>query len=93
MNQGLGKGISFVVNLFHRTAKVWLIRLAFLLFGVGCSYGNDAIYPPAPAARKAIDYDNAGFLINGQRTVIMSGSIHYQRIPHELRPNLCLLES
>jgi beta-galactosidase len=37
-----------------------------------------------PLARPAISFDNAGFLINGQRTVIMSGSIHYPRVPHEL---------
>ena len=62
--------------------KIWL--LALLALGLGSSYGNDAIYPAAPAAKTAIDFDNAGFLINGQRTVIMSGSIHYPRIPHEL---------
>ena len=70
------------MNLFDCTHKFWL--LAFLALGLGVSYGNDAIYPPAPAAKTAIDFDNAGFLIKGQRTVIMSGSIHYPRIPHEL---------
>jgi beta-galactosidase len=62
--------------------KIWV--LALLALGLGSSDGNDAIYPAAPAAKTAIDFDNAGFLINGQRTVIMSGSIHYPRIPHEL---------
>ncbi len=45
---------------------------------------NDQIYPPAPAAKSSVDFDGAGFIINGQRTVLASGTIHYPRVPHEL---------
>lgn len=51
---------------------------------------NDQIYPPAPAAKSLIDYDGKGFLINGQRTVITSGSVHYARVPRELWPEILL---
>ena len=46
--------------------------------------GNDRMYPPAPAARSAINVDGQGFFINGRRTYIASGSLHYARVPHEL---------
>jgi beta-galactosidase len=45
---------------------------------------NDLIYPPVEAAKPFIDFDGAGFTINGQRTYYSSGSIHYPRVPHEL---------
>ncbi len=45
---------------------------------------NDRIYPPAAAAEKAIGFDGAGFLINGQRRYLSSGTVHYPRVPHEL---------
>jgi len=45
---------------------------------------NDLMYPPAPAAQKAIQIDGQGFTINGRRTYVASGSIHYARVPHEL---------
>ena len=46
--------------------------------------GNDQMYPPAPAARAAINVDGQGFFINGRRTYVASGSLHYARVPHEL---------
>lgn len=45
---------------------------------------NDLIYPPAVAARPYIDFDGAGFTVNGQRTFLSSGSIHYPRVPSQL---------
>jgi len=55
---------------------------------------NDSMYPPAPAAQKAIQIDGQGFTINGQRLYIASGSIHYARVPHELwRDRLLRLKS
>ena len=45
---------------------------------------NDLMYPPAPVAEKAIKIDGQGFVINGRRTYVASGSIHYARVPHEL---------
>jgi beta-galactosidase len=48
------------------------------------SRANDSMYPPQPAAASAINFDGRGFLVNGQRTFIASGSIHYPRVPQAL---------
>ena len=50
----------------------------------GGSIRNDQIFPPAAAAKPFIDFDGTGFIINGKRTFLSSGSIHYPRVPHEL---------
>jgi beta-galactosidase len=44
---------------------------------------NDDLFPPGPAAAKFSDFDGRGFIINGQRTFIVSGSVHYPRVPRE----------
>ena len=59
--------------------------LAALLLGpLGLAAANDGIFPPAPAAAAAINFDGKGFLIHGQREFIASGSIHFPRVPREL---------
>jgi beta-galactosidase len=45
---------------------------------------NDGIFPAAPAAKASIDFDGRGFMINGRRTFIASGSLHYARVPRAL---------
>lgn len=45
---------------------------------------NDQIYPPSAEASKSISYDGSGFLINGQRKYLSSGTIHFARVPNEL---------
>ena len=45
---------------------------------------NDHIFPAAPAARSAIDFDQRGFLVNGKRTFIVSAGLEYARIPRAL---------
>jgi beta-galactosidase len=45
---------------------------------------NDLMYPSAETAKQFIDFDGAGFIINGRRTYLSSGSIHYPRVPPEL---------
>ena len=45
---------------------------------------NDQIYPPSAEAAKSISFDGAGFLINGQRKYLSSGTIHFTRVPNEL---------
>jgi beta-galactosidase len=42
------------------------------------------MYAPQAAAASAITFDNKGFIINGQRTWVSSGEIHYPRVPEEL---------
>ena len=44
---------------------------------------NDEFFPSAPAAVAAINFDGRGFIVNGKRTFITSGSIHYSRVPRE----------
>lgn len=66
--------------------KPALASFAAIALSLGSSicYGNENFYPPAPAAKSAIDLDSRGFIINGQRAFISSGSLHYPRVPHEL---------
>lgn len=46
---------------------------------------NDSMFPPTPAAKPFIDIiDGKGFLIHGKRTSIVSGSMHYARVPRAL---------
>ena len=45
---------------------------------------NDHIFPAAAAAKKYIDFDAKGFLINGKRTFLVSAGLEYARIPHQL---------
>jgi beta-galactosidase len=45
---------------------------------------NDHIFPAASAAKRSIDFDSRGFLINGERTFIVSAGMEYARVPREL---------
>ncbi len=45
---------------------------------------NDHMFRPAAAAAPYINFDGRGFLINGKRTFIVSGSMHYARVPRAL---------
>jgi beta-galactosidase len=45
---------------------------------------SNVMFPPAPEAKPYMDFDNKGFIIDGQRTYLSSGSMHYPRFPREL---------
>jgi beta-galactosidase len=60
-----------------------LLLLAFAVIA-SVTRADDGIFPPAPAAKASIDFDGRGFLIHGKRTFIVSGSLHYSRIPRAL---------
>ncbi len=45
---------------------------------------HDGIFPPEEAAKSVMDFDGRGFIVNGKRTFLASGSIHYSRVPREL---------
>ena len=45
---------------------------------------NDQMYPPADSAKRYINYDGRGFIINGKHTFVTSGTIHYARVPAAL---------
>ncbi len=58
--------------------------LALALASPHASRADDNIFPAGPQARASISFDGRGFLINGQRTFIASGSLHYARVPRAL---------
>ena len=64
-------------------AVVLLLGL-LLMGGARRSSANDGIFPPAPAAKAAIDFDGRGFLIHGRRTPIISAGMEYARVPRAL---------
>ncbi len=61
-----------------------LVSLALGLTGARPARANDHIFPAAPAARSAIDFDSRGFLIRGKRTFIVSAGMEYARVPRAL---------
>lgn len=62
---------------------VALLAASFLMNGA-LSRADDNIFPPAEAAKSFVNFDGKGFLINNQRTFIVSGSLHYPRVPRAL---------
>lgn len=67
--------------------KIAMIRFAILvlaLFALPARANPEMMFPPAPEAKAFIDFDGKGFIIDGKRTFITSGSIHYPRVPSEL---------
>jgi beta-galactosidase len=71
---------SLITRIFNHV----LLLLAIFYVCAGQAQENDLMYPSANLAKPFIDFDGAGFIINGQRTYYSSGSIHYPRVPHEL---------
>ena len=45
---------------------------------------NDHMFAASAAAKRFIDFDSKGFLVNGKRTFIVSAGLEYARVPHEL---------
>jgi beta-galactosidase len=67
------------------TIRLFLNGIACVLFATAFdAAGNSDMYPPTPAAKPFIDVDGHGFIVNGKRVYIESGSIHYPRVPPEL---------
>ncbi len=48
---------------------------------------NDLMFPPPAAVSKSIRVDGQGFVLDGKRTFIASGSLHYARVPRALWAN------
>jgi beta-galactosidase len=44
---------------------------------------NDDLFPPGTDAAQTIQFDGKGLLIEGRRTFLVSGSVHYPRVPRE----------
>ena len=45
---------------------------------------NAEIFHEQEAAKRLITFDNQSFVVGGLKTFIVSGSIHYVRVPREL---------
>ena len=68
-----------------RTDLVSTLCLALALLGLTLpAQANDHVFPPAASAKSAIDFDQHGFLIHGQRTFIVSAGMEYARVPRAL---------
>src|SRR5450759_2834222 len=72
------------LHRLHGAARLGALAVLMILTltaGGLRTQADDGIFPPAPAAKPFIDFDGRGFLINGQRAFITSGSLHYSRVP------------
>ena len=58
------------------------LALGLLLCNTAKASPNE-IFPALPAAQDAIHWKDGYFYINGQPTIIRSGSVHYARVPRE----------
>ncbi len=71
MNLGfIGLGLTLLATLFSQS-RAFADR-------------NDLMFPPPAAVGKSIRVDGQGFVLNGKRTFIASGSLHYARVPRAL---------
>ena len=71
-------------NTLHLPLAALLLLGLLLCLPGAARADNDDIFPPAPAAASAINFDGRGFLVHGKRTFIASGGMEYARIPHAL---------
>jgi len=60
-----------------------LLGCVFVLFA-SAQQPNDHIFPAAGAARSFINFDKAGFFVNGKRTFLVSAGMEYARVPRAL---------
>ena len=73
-------------TMFRDRARfIVLFALILMFISEGkFALADDGIFPPAPSAKAFIDFDGKGFLINGKREFIASGTLHYPRVPRAL---------
>ena len=55
-----------------------------LIAGIEPARANDNLFPELPAATKNITFKDGFFSINGKPTFLVSGEIHYARVPRAL---------
>jgi beta-galactosidase len=69
----------------NKTSKklVSLIGSLIVLTQTGVR-ANDNIFPPQSAAEAVDHFDGKGFVINGERTFVVSAGMEYARVPREL---------
>lgn len=57
----------------------WLLSLALLSLMISCAFGEKP---------KGVTYDARSMIVNGERELLFSGSIHYPRMPPEMWPDI-----
>lgn len=70
-------------TLRQLTAATTLSLSLLLLCNAAAQAAPNEIFPALPAAQSAVNWKDGYFYINGQPTIIRSGSIHYARVPRE----------
>ncbi len=85
------EGIAVTVRTAAFISQLRIFILALGLAGVGLARcprafadQNNFMFPPPAAVSKSISVNGRGFVINGRRTFIASGSLHYARVPRGL---------
>ena len=63
---------------------------SLLVITLSTAGAEDTMFPPAAAAQPFMNFDGKGFIVNGQRMFLVSGSIHYPRVPRALWSNRLL---
>jgi len=78
--------------MLHATLKSLGISLLLLasLSVLPVHSRNSDLFPPADDAKAAIDFDGQGFIIDGKRVFITSGSVHFARVPREMWRDILL---
>ena len=67
-----------------RTLQIIAILACLLLSLHSGAQSNDHIFPAADVAKKYIDFDSKGFIINGKRIFLVSAGMEYARVPRAL---------
>ena len=68
-------------SAFKNRVLVILACITFTAAAPLAGQPNDDIFPPSKAAQPYVDFDGKGFIVDGQRTFLASGSLHYPRAP------------
>jgi beta-galactosidase len=77
--------------MLHTSLKSLITSLLFVAWtALPLLASNSDLFPPADDAKAAIDFDGQGFIINGKRVFITSGSVHFARVPREMWRDLLL---
>jgi len=61
-------------------------KLGFLVTTIAALFSLSAV---VHCAEKGVTYDGTSLIINGQRMLLFSGSVHYPRCPPEVHMNFC----
>lgn len=81
-------GLSQLATALLRRGKAIVLAMIIYILVSGLAahatterQQNDDLFPPGPSAAKYVNFDGRGFILNGKRTFLVSGSIHYARVP------------